>query len=373
MNEGQRKYERVMKTMAGEETDRVPHFDPLWAGFQKKWKEKYGDHNIAEYYDHDMMWFAPNYEPLIMPKKIIEKSDTHEIAISGFGYKYQNTYDCEMYAYLDPMCHEASEMDDVKFDSARDSRRFIDPIDCLYGQQPPFAELAENNRDNFMILGCAPLPFEYYGFLRGMDGLFIDVLENPEAVRRFNTRYTDWLIELIDEATKYGVRGFNLTGDCAYNHGMMISPDLWREYFLPDIKRIWAFTKEKKLFTMHHSDGDCRAIYSDLVEVVDCINPLEVKAAFSGDSDVVHMRKLYPNKCCFEGNIDAMNLENGTPEDVKREVMYKLNAAKGGRYIASVDHSITDDVPPENYDMMQKTIIEFGKYPLNLGEYDVEM
>jgi hypothetical protein len=52
-------------------------------------------------------------------------------------------------------------------------------------------------------------------------------------------------------------------------------------------------------------------------------------------------------------------------------VLTKLNAAKGGGYIVQSDHSVPSNVSGENYDYVIQLVREFGRYPLQLGKYDL--
>jgi uroporphyrinogen-III decarboxylase len=62
---------------------------------------------------------------------------------------------------------------------------------------------------------------------------------------------------------------------------------------------------------------------------------------------------------------------NGLEEDLKRVVLTKLNAAKGGGYIFQSDHSVPGNISGHNYDYVVKLVREYGRYPLRLGEYDL--
>ena len=61
----------------------------------------------------------------------------------------------------------------------------------------------------------------------------------------------------------------------------------------------------------------------------------------------------------------------GTPEELKAAVLTKLNAAKGGGFIFQSDHSVPGNVPGASYDYVVKLVREFGRYPLDLGAYDI--
>jgi len=58
---------------------------------------------------------------------------------------------------------------------------------------------------------------------------------------------------------------------------------------------------------------------------------------------------------------------------VRREILRKLNAAKGGGYIFQSDHSVTANVSGQTYDFIVKLVREFGQYPLQLLQYDEEI
>ena len=61
----------------------------------------------------------------------------------------------------------------------------------------------------------------------------------------------------------------------------------------------------------------------------------------------------------------------GDKHDLERDVLRRLNAAKGGGYIPMSDHSVPDNVPIENYDFYMDLINTYGTYPLRLGEHDI--
>ncbi|HUT23031.1 MAG TPA: uroporphyrinogen decarboxylase family protein [Sumerlaeia bacterium] len=78
-------------------------------------------------------------------------------------------------------------------------------------------------------------------------------------------------------------------------------------------------------------------------------------------------------RLAFNGNIDVRVLGTNDPEKVRREVLRKLNAAKGGGYILQSDHSVPSDVDPATYDCVVELAREYGTYPLDLGEFDLDV
>ena len=95
---------------------------------------------------------------------------------------------------------------------------------------------------------------------------------------------------------------------------------------------------------------------------LDGYNPLEAKAHL----DVVELKKRYAGRLGFVGNIDVRVLERGNPAEIRREVRYKLQAARGGGWVFQSDHSVSSNVAPESYELAVGALREWGNYPLDV-------
>ncbi|MCX6309970.1 MAG: hypothetical protein NTY32_14515 [Bacteroidia bacterium] len=112
---------------------------------------------------------------------------------------------------------------------------------------------------------------------------------------------------------------------------------------------------------IYHGCGNVELIFEDFIEMgLDSYNPLEVKAGM----DIVDLKKRYGDKIGYCGNNDIQVWERGDLEEIKREVVRKLEAAKGGGVIFQSDHSVSSDVDGRTYDYIVKLVKEYGKYPL---------
>ena len=85
------------------------------------------------------------------------------------------------------------------------------------------------------------------------------------------------------------------------------------------------------------------------------------------------LKRRYSGRLAFNGNIDVRVLATNDRDRIRREVLTKLNAAKGGGYILQSDHSIPDSVDFSSYDYVAELVREHGNYPLSLGEFDQEL
>jgi len=148
------------------------------------------------------------------------------------------------------------------------------------------------------------------------------------------------------------------------------SPKYWREVYKPQLKRICDAAHNAGLKTIYHGCGNAAELFDDMIEAgVDAYNPLEAKAGL----DVVDLKRRYGRRWAFNGNIDVQVLQTNDRDKVRREVLTKLNAAKGGGFIIQSDHSMPSNVNPQTYDYLIELVRRYGRYPLDLGEYDREI
>jgi len=185
------------------------------------------------------------------------------------------------------------------------------------------------------------------------------------VIDRIGAFYTACAKAEIDAADGL-LDGFVVWGDVAYTRGLFFSPDYWREHFKPWVKAMVDYTHREGLPVIYHGCGNVRAIFEDFIEIgIDACNPLEAKAGM----DVVELRREYGHRMAFCGNSNVRVWETGDQNKIRREVLRKLNAAKGGGFIFQSDHSVTSSVSGQMYDYIVKLVREYGVYPLDLGEF----
>jgi uroporphyrinogen-III decarboxylase len=121
---------------------------------------------------------------------------------------------------------------------------------------------------------------------------------------------------------------------------------------------------------IYHGCGNVHAIFQDYIDMgMDAYNPLEAKAGM----DAVDLRRRYGHAIGFCGNSDIQVWEAGDREAIRREVLRKLNAGKGGGLIFQSDHSVSSAVSGATYDYIVKLVREHGRYPLRLAEFEEEI
>jgi uroporphyrinogen-III decarboxylase len=113
------------------------------------------------------------------------------------------------------------------------------------------------------------------------------------------------MIEQVSEICKPGFVTFS--EDMTYNHGPMLSKQLFDEFIKPYYRKIMPLLKEKGILTFVDSDGQIEQIAPWFQEIgIDGMLPLERQAGV----DVVALRRLYP-EMRFIGGFDKTVMTHG--------------------------------------------------------------
>jgi len=375
---------RVIAALERREPDRVPVGEFFWTAFVRRCKAELPvgeDFNPYRYWDLDMVVLAPNMDPRVQPVQLVEDSPQRKVVRTGFGATIESRPGCPMPAFLDFDTKTFAQMEALAFDDPADPRRYCAPIadqinavgDALNLNVPSFVERVNAHAGDFCVFGSVCEPHEMLWRIIGSENALVKMGEAPARLARFIERLGDFLAGIAQAqiaAANGRLAGLYIWGDVAYRRGMLFSPRYWREVYKPQVKRLCEIARAAGLKTVYHGCGNASAIYPDLIEIgVDACNPLEAKAGL----DVVALKRQYGARWAFNGNLDARALATNDRALVRREVLRKLNAAKGGGFILQSDHSIPDDVSPATYDYVVQLARKHGSYPLRLEECGEEI
>lgn len=236
--------------------------------------------------------------------------------------------------------------------------------DTLLRNIPSWDERLNSYVSDFAMFGSVCECYEMLWRIIGTENAMYWMASDPELLWEFVNRIGEFNLKLCEaqiEAARGRLTGMYIWGDVAYRKGMLFGAERWREMFKPHVKDLIDLCHSRGLVVIYHGCGNAAEILDDMVELgLDAYNPLESKAGL----DVVELKQRYAGKLAFCGNIDVQVLERGDPEEIRRHVIYKLKAAKGGGWIMQSDHSVSSDVSPESYELAIQTLRQHGSYPL---------
>ncbi len=379
-----KKLDRLQKAVRHEEPDCVPVSDFFWGGFVERWRKELGlpdDANPYYYYDLDWIVTVCNMDPWIRSFETVEETDDHVIVKTGFGVYMKKKIEYPMPEMFKWDIDTIEKLEEAEFDAPDDPRRFFSAGDNQIAgvgdgferNSPAWIGTVKGLHPDFPVFGSIIECSEFLTRAIGQENAMLWMGLYPErmgaCINRAGQFYFDMAKAQID-AGEGLLDGFMIWGDVAYGKGLFFSPDYWREYFKPWVKAIADYAHEKGLMVFYHGCGNVHAILEDYAEIgIDAYNPLEVKAGM----DAVELRKQHGHTIGFCGNSDMQIWETGDKDKIRKEVLTKLNAAKGGGYIFQSDHSVASNVSGKTYDYIVKLVREHGVYPLALGEFDEEM
>jgi uroporphyrinogen decarboxylase len=378
------KLDRMNKALRHEEPDRVPISDFFWESFVKRWRKDLNLPDSAEpysYYDLDWIVTTPNMDPTIRPFKTIRENEIEVVVKTGFGATMRKRFDFQMPEFMSFDIDTIEKLQAFEFDDAYDRRRYFEAGDNQIAgvgdgferNSPSWVDTIKSLYPNFPVYGSIIECSECLTRLIGQEnalfwmGMYPDEL--GECINKIGQFYLDCTKAQIAAAGGL-LDGFVIWGDVAFKQTMLFDPEYWREYFKPWVKAMIEECHKRKLPVIYHGCGNVSLILEDFIEIgLDAYNPLEVKAGM----DAVKLKKLFGDKMGFCGNNDIQVWETGDREYIKHEILKKLNAAKRGGFIFQSDHSVSSGVSGQTYDYIVKLVREYGKYPLNLGEFDIDI
>jgi uroporphyrinogen-III decarboxylase len=203
----------------------------------------------------------------------------------------------------------------------------------------------------------------YFWFPRRMFGIenhLFAFYDHPALMHRINNDLVEWTLKVLDEVCAYCTPDFmTFAEDMSYNHGPMISKELFDEFMLPYYQRITPVLRDRGIVTIIDSDGDVTEPAHWFNDAgLDGILPLERQAGV----DLAVIRKTLP-RMRFIGHFDKMTMPKGEAA-MRAEFERLLPVASQGGFIISCDHQTPPGVSFENYKIYLRL---FNEYAVKAG------
>jgi hypothetical protein len=204
-------------------------------------------------------------------------------------------------------------------------------------------------------------PFHHPRELFGIEPHMYAFYDHPDLMHRMIEDLLVYNLRVIDQVCSVATPDFmSFAEDLSYNHGSMLSKDLFDEFLAPYYRRIIPELHKHGIKAIVDSDGDISvpaAWYRDVG--ADGMLPLERQAG----CDMAEMRRKYPTMR-FIGHYDKMVMPRGE-EAMRAEFERLLPIAAQGGFLPSMDHQTPPGVSFEQY----KTYIRlFHEYADKAGQ-----
>jgi uroporphyrinogen decarboxylase len=140
--------------------------------------------------------------------------------------------------------------------------------------------------------------------------------------------------------------------------GPLMSPAMYRRYYLPYHKRLWTRAKElADVKVKLHSCGGIEPFLNDMIEAgLDAVNPVQITCTGMAAGS---LKEKYGGRLClWGGGCDTRDvLPLGSPLEIRDHVKNQINIlGPGGGFVFQQVHNILANVPPENIVAMFRAI-----------------
>jgi uroporphyrinogen decarboxylase len=206
------------------------------------------------------------------------------------------------------------------------------------------------NRRHPLVLGQTCAISGFYWFLRdmmGTEGISYAFYDQPELVHEMVESLADFLIEvtrpILEQTT---VEYIALPEDLAGKAGPLLSPDCFRTFIFPRLRRVVDFVKSHGVrYVAVDTDGNPELLIPLLMDAgVDILWPLER----ASEQDPVRLRKKFGRSLRLSGGVDKRVLAQG-PEAIDEHLRALRPVIEEGGYIPTVDHLVPPDVSLANF------------------------
>ena len=292
----------MLATLAGERPERFP-YTPMG-----HWNRKACENLLPPRCFDDNIYHLPRERYGSEPRS--EKS--REVAVSYARFMQVSTLGCGKGGAM-PFGHggpaeilgelEKRDRDTEIYRFEGGSRRlyYFNPYSVKYGLTFPIREPGdvealqlpdpddparwvdiEPDAERFTEAGIMPAA-KIMGFFSGIHNNFFEFeklmfsfFDDPGFVHRLTSRLAEWSLACTEQALKRGVRLIEVCDDLGTPEGMLISPEMFAEFFLPWYRKLFELCHSHDSFVHMHSHGNIEPIIPMLIEAgVDILNPFD--------------------------------------------------------------------------------------------------
>ncbi len=213
-----------------------------------------------------------------------------------------------------------------------------------------------------VMAGMACTIFEQAWYLRSMELLLMDFVDNPEFATALLDRITQKRVIQAERFAELKPDVIMFGDDVATQRGMLMSVPMWRRWLKPRLARILAAARHvnQDVLIFYHTDGNATAIVPDLIEIgVQILNPIQPECM-----DPFALKRMYGKQLSFWGTLGTQStLPFGTPDDVRRDIQLRCQiVGKDGGLLIAPTHMVEPEVPWENLVAFVEAVKQYGQY-----------
>ncbi len=349
--------DRVLRTFARQETDRVPVNYVANAGIDRRLKAHYGlkpddGEGLLRALGVDFRTLWPHYTGPKLHADIPERG----VHVDDWGI-HSRWIEHPSGGYWD-FCD--FPLADADVETVR-NWPMPSPDDFNYDV---IREQAERLQGFCLVVGDAGLGdfINSAGMIRGMEQVLVDLALDIDAGLLYMDRRAECRYEITRrslEAARGAIDILWMGEDLGTQIAPLISLDLYRKHLRPRHQPFIDLAKQFGARVVVHSCGSSSWVFPDFIEMgVDGVDTLQPEAANMAPA---YLKKTFGSQLLLHGCISTAGpVATGTPDDTRRYCRDMLDIlAPGGGYCFAPTHCLQDNSPTENVVAMYDTAATF--------------
>ena len=354
--------ERFINTMEYKPVDRVPNYEMgVWEQTVDRWESegldrfnlKWDFFTGEEYFGLDPKEFFDVRYGMFPPfdDEILEKTDRYEIFRDSIGIVRKALIEGTSRGMRSSMDQFLSFPVEKPGDFRELKKRYNPSHRCRYPAEWRDLRLpGMKNRSHVLVLGQNCQVLGFYWRCRewmGTENLSYAFFDQPELVHEMMEFIADYTIEVSKPAVESCDFDYVfINEDMSMKTGPLISPELYREFVFPHMRRLVDFYKSHGVrYALVDTDGNPEALLPLLMDAgVDGIWPCERAA----DMDPIRLRKKFGKSLRLWGGVDKREVSKG-PAAIDAHLDELAPLIEEGGFIPTIDHTAPPDISLADY------------------------
>ena len=152
-------------------------------------------------------------------------------------------------------------------------------------------------------------------YLRGFENLMLDMAVDDPRLHRLIRIIEAYNVAVVRKTVELGAELIACGEDLGLQHGLPISPAMWRKYIKPTYEAMFGPCREAGLPVYLHTDGYILDIIPDLIEVgVRILNPQIRPNGVDG------LQRMAKGKVCIHLDLDRQLFPFATPSEIEDHI-----------------------------------------------------
>lgn len=220
-------------------------------------------------------------------------------------------------------------------------------------------KLVEAKKGELPIVAFVFGPLGVLSMLRSQQDMYMDLYDDPDAVREAVDEVTETLAEYVAALCETGVDAIMF--DTLFASGSIMSKSMWRDMEAEPMRRLAQVVRDHGCLNMIHNCG--QKIYFDAQ--IEAIEPAAISFLYPPDDckDFAECKRKYGDKTTLIGCVTPANAVVGTDEEWDNQCKEQIDAmAAGGGFMLATGCEYPANAPFDRAQRMIDVAKTYGAY-----------